>query len=297
MGFYEREYYREERPGVNVPPFFRTAVGVLMAVTVAVFFADGLLTPQTHDINGFLALQEKTLTEPWNWWRFVTYGFAHGGLWHIVFNMLGLFFFGRDMETLYGRKEFVSLYLLLLAVAGLGWAVVEQLGSNPGAANVVGASGAVSGIVILYALNFPRRTVLLMFVIPAPAWVAGVILVATDAYTALQDAQGDMVGNVAYTAHLSGAAFAFLYFRLRWNFSRFTDGWSLARWSRRPRLRVHEPDRGEAAEDHNEEQELSAEVDRILEKIHRQGEGSLTRRERRTLENASREYQRRRRGR
>ena len=155
---------------------------------------------------------------------------------------------------------------------------------------MVGASGAVAGIVVLYALNFPRRTLLLFFVLPIPAWVAGVFLVVSDIWGAM--GQGE--GNIAYAAHLGGAALAFLYHQRRWNFGNLLPG--RFRW---PRLlgglgpRLHKPEN----DDHREDDAVrEAEVDRILEKIHREGEGSLTRKERRVLELASRTYQDRRRG-
>jgi hypothetical protein len=90
-------------------------------------------------------------------------------------------------------------------------------------------------------------------------------------------------GNVAYSVHLAGAAFALIYFQQRWNFTRLTDratGW--LRSLRRPKFRIHRPPETPNG--------LNEEVDRILEKIHREGEASLTAKERRTLETASREY-------
>ena len=96
--------------------------------------------------------------------------------------------------------------------------------------------------------------------------------------------------HIAYTAHLGGAAFALAYFNLHWNFGRLFQ--SAAAWLKgrsRPSLKVFKP------EDEPDAPVADEEVDRILEKIHREGENSLTRKERRILENASREYQRRRR--
>jgi membrane associated rhomboid family serine protease len=297
MGIYDRDYYREpqSRYTLRGP---RTIVGMLILINVVVFLADGLLTPLDPSatlgkINQFLAVKVESLTKPWLWWQFVTYGFAHASYakempWHIVGNMLVLFFLGRDIEALYGRKEFFRLYLATLVVAGGIWAVVGKIQGAPAELPAVGASGAIAGIVVLYALNFPRRILLLFFVIPMPAWAVGMLVVVLDLLGAL----GYSGTHIAYTAHLGGAAFAFLYHRLGWNISRWTTGWfSAARLKSRPKLRVHDPDRPGPRD-----QELSDEVDRILEKIHRQGEASLTRKERRILETASREYQRKREG-
>jgi hypothetical protein len=173
----------------------------------------------------------------------------------------------------------------MVVVAAVVWVAIERMvGSNP-AIPAVGASGAIAGIVVLYALNFPHRTLLLFFVIPMPAWVAGLLIVLLDIYGALTGA-----GHIAFTAHLGGAAFAFLYFQLGWNLSRWS-GWLSLDWLKpRPKLRVHDPDGKD-----REKQDLSEEVDRILQKISAEGEESLTRKERRTLETASREYQKKRR--
>jgi len=297
MGIYDRDYYRDPQPQRSLS-FPRSIVGTLILINVVIFLADGLLAPLPEDappgvcgrIAGLLAVEAGSLTKPWMWWQFLTYGFAHASMpdfWHIVGNMLVLFFLGRDIESLYGRKEFLRLYLVMLVVSSVVWAVIERVQGNP-AASAVGASGAVTGIVILYALNFPRRTLLLFFVIPMPAWVAGLLVVFLDVYGTI----GARSEQIAFTAHLGGAGFAFLYHRFGWNLTRWTSGWFSSLGRRRgPRLRVHDPDRQQ-----HKDRELSKEVDRILEKIHRQGEDSLSRKERRTLENASRQYQKRRQG-
>ncbi|MFC1597486.1 rhomboid family intramembrane serine protease [Planctomycetota bacterium] len=288
MGIHDRDYYRQP-PSQSSLRGPQTIVGMLILINVAVYFADGLFFSQTHALMDFLSVKVESLTRPWYWWQFLTYGFVHAphpG--HILGNMLVLFFLGRDVEMLYGRKEFLRLYLALLVAASVVWAVVEMLQQQPPNTSAVGASGAVMGIVVLYALNFPRRTLLLFFVIPMPAWVAGLLVVGFDVWGTL----GKGGDQIAYTAHLGGAAFAFLYFRSGWKLSGLTAGWSSpGRRKRRPNLRVHDPDRRA-----RQDQEMKEEVDRILEKISREGEDSLTRRERRTLENASREYQKKRDG-
>lgn len=295
MGIYDRDYYREQRPpsfAIRAP---RTIVVTLILINVAICVAD-LFTPARTDpfgnvvgrwLSDHMAVEVGSLTRPWMWWQFVTYGFAHSpvSFQHILFNMLVLFFLGRDIEWTYGWKEFLRLYLVMLVVAGLAWTIVKKLQGAPALAGSYGASGAVTGVVILYALNFPRRTLLLFFVIPVPAWLVGVLVVAVDMFGAIHP-HGS---NIGYEAHLGGAAFAFLYYRFGWNLGRLTEGrFSWPKFKRRPRLQIHRPT--------HEPPDLSAEVDRILEKIHRSGEASLTRKERRVLEDASREYKQRRQG-
>jgi membrane associated rhomboid family serine protease len=281
VGIYDRDYYRSERPGLhlNAP---RTAVAYLILINVVLWLANGLLTPSTNGITYTLAAKDWSLARPWLWWQFLTYGFVHAPqLWHLFFNMLGLFFFGREVEIVYGRKEFLRFYLVVLVLGSVVWAIVSWLAGTAGV--LLGASGAIVAIVILFAVNFPRQTVLFMFFLPMPAWVLGVLLVASDLYGAV--ARPD--SGVAYMVHLTGAAVALLYYRFGWNFGNLVPGrWPWHRFRMRPKLRIHAPPL--------EQDQLREEVDRILEKISRGGEESLSRKERRTLEDASRQYQKRR---
>jgi hypothetical protein len=193
--------------------------------------------------------------------------------------MLVLWFFGRDIERLYGRAEFLRLYLALLVFSSVAWALVGKFALQyADAVHCVGASGAVSGVLILFAIRFPKRQVLLFFAIPMPAWVAGIIWVAFDFFGAVRPTD-----NVAHSAHLAGMAFAFLYHYFGWNFGRLLPGGFSLRWLKpRPRLRVHD----EGSEDRFRDQEERA--NQILDKLHREGEASLTSKERRILEEYSR---------
>ena len=280
----------------------RTVVGMLILANVVVYLANYLLDDK---LTRFGAATPGTLTQPWLWWQFVTYGFLHDprSLSHIIGNMLGLFFLGRDIEDHYGSKEFLRLYLALIVFGGVVWAAAEMLkGPALKPLPLVGASGAVVGIVVLYALNFPRRTLYLNFLIPVPAWFLGVMIVAFDLVGALSRGNGQQSDMTAYAVHIAGSALALVYFLRGWNFGRWwPDSFSsLSRsvrrlFRRRPKLRVHVSDEPEPQEDSGSEEGLSEEVDRILEKISRDGEASLTAAERRTLETASRQYQKRRR--
>ena len=284
MGIYDRDYYQREPAGVylRVP----SVVTILIALNVTLWLINSLLSPQGMPgfgvLGEWLAASSRTLPRPWFWWQFLTYGFVHAQeLQHVLFNMLGLFFFGREIERLYGPKEFLRIYLAAIVAGGVAWGLIAWLTGVHGVLG--GASGAVTAVVILFALNYPRQMVLFMFFIPMPAWVLGLILVGLDLYGAVVTPQT----NVAYVVHLTGAAFALAYFRLHWNFGNL--GWSSlvpSRWRARPKLQVHDP--------YATQTRLNEEVDRILEKISREGEESLTRKERRTLEDASRQYQKRR---
>jgi len=291
MGIYDRDYYRNEPPGFRLRGP-RTMVGWIILVNVIVYLVDGftadLLFSREHLVEEWLACTPSTLVTPWLWWQFLTSGFTHAAfpeVNHILFNMLGLFFLGPPVEQRYGSREFLRLYLVIIVLGSIGWSAIGTIQGWPPTYSLVGASGAVTGVVFLFILNFPRQMLLLFFVLPVPAWLVGVLLIA---YNVFGTSQG---GHIAYEVHLVGIGFAAAYFHFGWNLTRLTGRWSMDWLKRRPKLHVHRPDRDEESKDKG----LGREVDRILEKISEQGEASLTKKERRTLEAASREYQKNRR--
>ena len=256
----------------------------LIIVNVVIWLATAIF--EKNQLNDWLELNSDLLRKPWMAWQLVTYGFAHANAWHILFNMFFLWFFGRELEDIYGRGEFLRIYLVAIAFSGLAWVAVTAASGEQG--TVIGASGGVMGLMILWVLHFPRRILYVWGILPMPAWVFGLIYVLFDL---LDFAQGGGSGpgpKVANVAHLGGALFGFIYFQTKMNLGSFVPR-RLGDWAgslMRPKLRVHDPDK--------EVRDLNREVDAILEKISREGEASLTKKERRTLEEASRRYQRRR---
>ncbi len=289
MGLYDRDYVRYRRSpfGATGP---QSVVIALIVVNIAIYIVNAFTGYLLSDLG---AARVDTLWTPWTWWRFVTYGFLHApSPQHVFFNMLTLFFFGRDVENLLGRNEFLRLYFAMIILGGVVWAVANRMTGVVGGTYLVGASGAVIGMFFLFCLNFPNRIVLLFFVLPVPAWVAGLLLVVPDFLYALNNTQT----NIAYSVHITGVLIALAYYQSGLRLGRlFQFGGLFERWrSRRPALKVRRFDDEEDAEDAkarreaDELDELRREVDRLLDKIRDHGEESLTRKERRFLEEASR---------
>lgn len=294
MGIYDRDYERGRNYGYQ-PGFHlgapRTMTTNLVIVMLGVYVVQWLTMPAqpTSPIDdgwftNTLRLYGDVLKQPWMAFEFVTYGFLHdpGDLKHILFNMLGLWIFGRPVEQLYGRREYLTFFLVAIVFAGLVW-VLGEFAANHRLVGIpmLGASGGISAVLILFALNFPHQTVLFMFVLPMPMWVLAVILVGIDAVGAM-----DRSGTVACTAHLGGALFGFLYYQRGLRLARWLPDRSwLKRLRPKPKLRVLDPDADDTTD---------SRVDQILQKIQEQGQDSLTYGERRFLEKASREYQKKR---
>lgn len=286
MGIYDRDYYQAEEPKGFYWVGQKMMVTNLIIINVVLYVIDLLFGGSEHEITGLLTLRPDLFSSWPNLayaWQLVTYGFVHApldtslGLAHILLNMYGLYLFGRDMEARYGRAEFLRLYLVLILFGGLVWAVRQQaFGIN--ASGLLGASGAVTGLMVLYCLHFPQRTLYVMGLLPVPAWLLAVAFVGLDVLRAFSPNT-----QVAFDVHLAGAAFALAYFRWHWNLGRLlpTRRIRLDRlFQRRPDLKVHRPD--------EYYRDLDEQADRLLDKVHREGESSLTSEERRILEDYSR---------
>jgi membrane associated rhomboid family serine protease len=235
-----------------------------------------------------LGLHSDLFERPQYFWQLLTYGFVHdpSSVRHILFNMFTLWFFGRDVESVYGKRLYLQLYLSLIVLSGLVWLLLALATKEP-ATVLIGASGAVTGILVIYVLHYPTRTIQIWGVFPLPVWVLATLLLLQDLVGTLQR---ESAGNVAYTAHLGGAAFGFLFYRTGWQLgSLLPKRFSLSAMKRRPKLRIRD------SETDDDDDDLGRRVDRILEKINREGQDSLTKDERRTLERASRKYQQKRR--
>jgi len=249
----------------------------LLIANVVVF----LPTSASRELFALLMLYPPAaLVRPWT---IVTYMFVHAGFAHLAFNMIGLFFFGPRLESRLGSKGFLWLYF----VSGLGGAAFSLIFARDAA--VVGASGAVYGVLLGFAIFWPRERILL-FPIPIPV-EARVLVGAYFVISLWQGAAGGSSGT-AHFAHLGGLAFAFLYLRW-WDWRKDAakrafqtkmkpgasprgisgDRIAVARWKGISVDALHELNRGE--------------VERLMAKVDRDGAGSLTQSERDFLDRMS----------
>ncbi|QDT08084.1 rhomboid family intramembrane serine protease [Planctomycetes bacterium K23_9] len=308
MGLYDRDYGREygdetawDRHQRSQDKKPKSAAIILMIITVVVHFVDMMSTQTVETQIGsqslgwlypYFATFHDTALKPWTWYQFLTYGFLHdqNEIGHVLFNMVGLFFFGRAVEQKLGFDEFIRFYLLSMLAGGIaGCAGFWLMGIDQG--SVVGASGAVLATTILFACYNPNAEILLMFVFPVKAWIVATFFVISNVSGAL-GIFGSMGGSTSFTVHLAGIAFGLLYYYQQWNFAWLdfsklsTMKQRMSQRSRRMKLKIHDPDRKIENE--------ASEADRILAKIHESGEESLTSSERKTLERYSRRQRERR---
>ncbi|MEM7310506.1 MAG: rhomboid family intramembrane serine protease [Planctomycetota bacterium] len=201
-------------------------------------------------------------------WQLVTYGFLHGDLGHLVGNLLFLYFLGTMLEGIVGSRRFLVFYLASVAIAGFCQLLVSLVRGEPYL--ILGASGGVLAIVCAVATLRPQtRIIFILF--PITLKTLAILYVGFDVYTVIKDLQGQASG-VASFAHLSGAAVGFLAVR---------KGWI---WS--DPVATIEKVRERRAEESAEEQRER--LDKLLEKIHREGIGALSSREKAFLKKMSR---------
>lgn len=296
MGIQDRQYYQGDSYGGS----YGTSMSGMRLVTrivilnVVIWLIYSFTAPDL--ITKYFALDTNLFRGHFFIWQLLTAGFLHeplgasaNSIFHIGFNMFILWQFGREIEDRLGWKEFLRFYLLAIVFANLVW-YASTVGFNWKAnASVIGASGAVAAVVILFVVYYPKRTLLLMGVIPMPAWLLGVLFVGMDMVNAILNSSSGYRSGVAYSAHLGGAAFGYAYFRFKWRFGTLTNWLALDQWGKslsRPRLKIH---RG----DDSREQKLDRDADRVLDKLHREGEASLTNKERKILEAYSRQVRKR----
>lgn len=151
---------------------------------------------------------------PFHLWQLVTYAFLHdpGNIWHIIFNMFALYVFGPPLESYWGPRRFLGYYFVCVIAAGVTQLAVEYAlrSGEP----TIGASGGIFGILLAFAVLFPRTRLLLYFAIPVPAW----LFVSGYAVLELFFGVTGTEASVAHFAHLGGmlgGALMMLYWRLR----------------------------------------------------------------------------------
>jgi membrane associated rhomboid family serine protease len=185
---------------------FYNATFIIIGINILVFLIQNI-APKT---SAYLVLSPTYVTQYHWYWQFFTYMFAHGSISHILFNMLGLFFFGVQVERRMGSHEFVLFYLSTGVLAGLFSFAVYKL---TGQLNVylLGASGAIYGVLLAFATYFPFSTIYVMGIIPVRAPILVLIFTAIAIFSQVFN----LGGNVAHFTHLAGFGIAYLYFMAR----------------------------------------------------------------------------------
>jgi membrane associated rhomboid family serine protease len=277
MGLYDRDYtqadsqsdyYSSPQMGLNLPkltPVVKWLIIINFAIhLIGVFFFQA--KPGTiSKVEALFAVWPRSIPAALQLWRLVSYQFLHASGWHVLLNMVGLFFLGPTLERSWGSRKFLIFYLSC-GVAGGAFFTILCLIHPAWAAPLIGASGSILGMLAACAILFPQFVVFI-FIFPVPIRVA--VFAFTVLYILNILAWGDNAGGDA--CHLAGMAAGAAYVLSQSWRDRFASKIQVKRWERTIA----------------DEQELRIELDRILEKVHKSGLHSLTRQEKNTLKDAT----------
>lgn len=293
---YDRPYMRASSESPNKSA---SAVTSLLIITIGVYVIQQVLNVSFpgNAGRGSMFLTEWFALNGENFkslkvWTIFSYAFLHSpsNFWHIIGNMLGLFYIGRILEPLLGKQQFLLLYCGGAVIGGFFYLIFHFNGFVP----VVGASAAVSAILAFFCLRFPERqiTLLLFFVVPLtvkPKWLFWGYLGFSTFSLLFSELPG--TSNIAHSAHLGGFLAGVVFYRYIYNefsptnnrFSRPNielPEWFKRRKSAEPKIsyQVNRPSTGK--------EDLQREVDRILDKINTSGFNSLNKHERALLDRA-----------
>lgn len=242
---------------------------------------------RTSIVQDWFELSPRKTVEQGQVWRLLTSTFCHDryGVWHILFNMLILCWFGQRLERMYGSTEFLLFYLAAAVASSVAYvALAYYTGSQLPA---IGASGAIMAVMMVYVIFYPNEQFLLFWFLPVPLWALLGLYMLYDLHPVLLSLAGEhMFTGVAHASHLGGLAFGFLYWRSGWRLEPILDriapdrNCSKARTVRKPVILPLSP----------REPDLTERVDEVLKKISEQGSDSLSDEEREVLNRASAKY-------
>lgn len=306
MSAADREYWRDPEPtgprlSFDLPPVTRALFFALIGCFVAQALNDVWGTPR---IVYTLALTADGVRHGWVW-QLLTFQFIHGGLGHLLGNLVGLWGIGGPVERILGPVRFVWAYLGAGVVGGLLQALLMIAFPNHYAGVAAGASAGIAGLFAIFALLHPDAIITLMFVLPIRALTLYYIVGALACFFTL--VPSGLGGTAAHPAHLGGMVFGTLWVRQGWHhgfqplpgtewfsrlgqfFRRFSNRKSTGRAANAasPRWRSA-PVKSPTARSTSGTDFIASEVDPILDKIAQHGLHSLTERERKVLDLARR---------
>lgn len=210
--------YNRYRSTVSYSDYFPPGVKWLLIVNSAIFVLD--YTAQVMlglDLFGLFGLRPAEILQLFMVWQLGTYMFLHGGVLHLLLNMLMLWMFGMDLERDWGTRRFLRYYFLCGVGAGICVVAVALLRSSEMYVRTIGASGAIFGLLLAFGVLYADRIILVMFLFPMKAKYAVMIFGAIEFLGSWQTG-----GGVSHVAHLGGMLFGFVYLktqlkRIRWS--------------------------------------------------------------------------------
>ena len=269
------KYQFQSNPGEfsYKPTLFTNAIKVLVSVNFGIFVLQTLSNAEGLFFPLFGLVPRMVWSELMIWQPF-TYLFFHGGIWHVLINMFVLWMFGSELERLWGKSHFLKFYF----VTGVGSGILTMIFSLQSITPIVGASGAVYGVLLAYGLTYPNRQIYLYGIIPIKSiwFVIGIGMIAFMS-------SFNNISQVSHITHLSGMLIGYLMLKR-------PVEWRSLWFSIRKRTLEYRVVQEEKKATHR--QKIEQGIDIILDKINREGFDSLSQKEQDSLYKNSRSLSR-----
>jgi membrane associated rhomboid family serine protease len=277
MGIYDRDYSRPDyedntqRPQMQFRlPQLTPVVKWLLILNVGIYILCVTVKPLGLLIYEWLSVDATSITTSLQLWRLIGYQFLHdpSNPWHIILNMMGLYFLDPTLERFWQSKKFLYFYLLCGVAGGMFYLLLANL-HIVSSGSLIGASGAILGMLAACAILFPQFVVFI-FIFPVPIRIAAILFTGIFIFSIITKA-ANAGGDTAHLAGMAvGAAYVYFWPKLKNRFKSvphtYTSDWE-------KKFKAYS--------------QLQKEVDRILVKVNEQGIASLTKKEKKTLEEAT----------
>jgi membrane associated rhomboid family serine protease len=252
--------YQFQSPPGNVsyrPSLFPDAIKILVSINFGIFILQ-TISRSENLLFPLFGLVPKLVWSEFMIWQPVTYLFFHGGIWHVLINMFVLWMFGSELERLWGKEHFLKFYF----TTGIGAGILTMLFGLNSIVPIVGASGAVYGVLLAYGITYPNRKIYLYGIIPIKSlwFVIGVGLIAF--FSSFSNAS-----QISHLTHLSGMIIGYLILKkpVRWNELVFKLRKKTIEYKMQKEHKVL-----------SQQSNIEREIDSILDKINREGFDSLS---------------------
>jgi len=194
----------------------------MMIIMGAVFLLQMVVSSR---INLYLGLVPILVWKKYFLWQLATYIFLHGGFSHILFNLLALWMFGGELENYWGSRKFLGYFFFCGIGAGICTVVFSPYQFIP----VIGASGAIYGILLAYGWLFPNRPIYIYFLFPIPAKFMVIIYGLIELFASMEGTGG----GIAHLTHLGGLLFGLFYMAFPYVQQRIRRAYYKRKWSKR----------------------------------------------------------------
>ena len=255
------------------PNLFTNAIKILVSVNFGIFVLQTISNAEALFFPLF-GLVPKMVWSELMIWQPITYLFFHGGIWHVLINMFVLWMFGSELERIWGKHQFLKFYFM----TGIGSGIVTMLFSLKSMTPIVGASGAVYGVLLAYGLTYPNRQIYLYGIIP----IKSIWFVIGIGFIAFMSSFNNL-SQVSHITHLSGMLIGYLMLKRPFQWKNF---W----FSIRKKTLEYQVLQKEKKLSHI--QKIEHDVDIILDKINREGFDKLSKDEQDQLYEGSRSLSR-----